>query len=139
MKQTCVLIIYQYVDMTLRKSLEWFTLSYNTCTPAMSQQCEQAVGFLTSSIPLQKWHTARTYMPLIKRLKVRTSSVLFHLTSQSLSECHQLAPASAANWFIKGRAMCHHVLYDNACKRSLAIFHKSRAPCLIIRILSVPI
>ena len=27
----------------------------------------------------------------------------------SLPACHQLAPASAADWFNKGRAMCSHV------------------------------
>ena len=49
---------------------------------------------------------------VIRRVLVCTSSVLFDLTMltiQSLSACHQLAPASAADWFNQGCAMCNHV------------------------------
>ena len=44
---------------------------------------------------------------------VRASCLPFALTVLKihiLTASHQLAPASAANWFHKGRAMCYHVL-----------------------------
>ena len=49
------------------------------------------------------------YVSVIERLMFYASSVLFTSTIHSLSAYHQIAPASAAGLFIKGRAMCYHV------------------------------
>ena len=53
-----------------------------------------------------RWPGVSMHVSVIQRFVVRTSSVLFVLT---LSACHQLAPASAVDWFIKSNAMCYHV------------------------------
>ena len=42
------------------------------------------------------------------------------LTNHSLSECHQLDPTSATDWFTEGPVLCYHV-WDNSCDRSLAV------------------
>ena len=41
--------------------------------------------------------------------QVSSRFTLIMLTIYSLSECHRLAPASAADLFNKGGAMCYHV------------------------------
>ena len=49
---------------------------------------------------------------VIRRKMVSASYVPFALTMltiHSVSECHQLAPASAADWFAKGSTMYYHV------------------------------
>ena len=57
----------------------------------------------------EKHRNAFVFVSVIRRLVVRAISVAFTLTILLLSACHQLAPATAANWFCKGCAMCYHV------------------------------
>ena len=52
---------------------------------------------------------AQHYTSVFGTLMVRTSSVQLALRIQTLSACCCIAPASATDWFIKGRAMCCHV------------------------------
>ena len=54
-------------------------------------------------------------MPKIQKCRV---SPTFALLEMKLYLSLLLAPASAADWFIKGCAMCYHVC-NNACKRYL--------------------
>ena len=69
----------------------------------------------TIVIAVGKWLKAGAYVlvwSVIGRLMVRVTFVPFALTMltiHSLFECQQLAPASAADWSNKGRAMCYHI------------------------------
>ena len=65
--------------------------------------------FDNAKVPLGRWHNARVYVLVIRRLIVHTISVLLVLTVHTISACHRLAAASAANWSIKGYTMCYHV------------------------------
>ena len=83
-----------------------------------------------------------TSVNVLVRMMAYACSVPFALTMftiHSLSTRHQLALASADDWFTKGRVMCFHVyVIMNACKRSLAICCKNRVSCPVIKLMSVP-
>ena len=57
-----------------------------------------------------RWDNACVCVLMVGGLVVCASSVLFALTIYyTLSACYQFAPASSADWFTKGRAMCYYV------------------------------
>ena len=66
-------------------------------------------------------------------------SVCISQKSGDLPACYQLVHTSADDWFNKDSPCVVIYICDNACKRSLAIYHKSRASCPVSRLLSVPI
>ena len=62
----------------------------------------------TTQMGLEKWCNSAC-VSMMQRLMDHVSSITIALLMHSISVCHKPTPTSAANWFIKGRAMCYPV------------------------------
>ena len=81
------------------------TTMYTSYTPAV------AVTSGRGGEVAQRWRVMLVWS-VIGRLMVRASCLPFALTMFTidiLTASHQCAPAGAADWFIKGCAMCYYV------------------------------
>ena len=61
--------------------------------------------WLNASVNVLAWSVTGRLMVLATLLPFAFTVLTVHLLTAS----HRLAPASAADWFNKGRAMCYHV------------------------------